>query len=249
MSPLFPAATMRAMAARLGVPLLLVFASAAPDQGQQGTSVAKLLGEFRTSTVFWKQFEVAKEIVAAKDTSVLPQLGSLLTHEDRHLRGNAAFILAALGDPRGFDVIVAMLTDRSEKRVVYEISSVGRPWVQGQIREDRYYAAHLLGDLKDPRAILILVPLLKDPDVNYIVPWSLGQIGDRSAIQPLIRTLSDRDPSMRVLAIHALEDLKSTEALPNLRALLADNERCNFDKLESVAHAAQSAIGKLSSEK
>jgi hypothetical protein len=49
---------------------------------------------------------------------------------------------------------------------------------------------------------------------------------------------------MRVLAIHALEDLKASEALPKLRELLADNERCNFDKLESVAHAAQSAIAK-----
>ena len=103
--------------------------------------------------------------------------------------------------------------------------------------------------MKDARAIPILVLLLKDPDVNYIVPWSLAQIGDRSAIQPLIGALNDTDPSMRVLAIHALENLRATEALPKLRALLADNERCNFDKLESVAHAAQSAIAKLSSEK
>jgi HEAT repeat protein len=239
----------RAVAARLVVPLLLASASAVPDQGAQHPSAAELLDQFQTSTVFWKQFEVAKAIVAARDTKVLPQFESLLTHEDRHLRGNAAFILAGLADPRGFDVIVAILADRSERRAVYEISSVGRPWVQGQIREDRYYAAHLLGDLKDPRAIPILVPLLKDPDVNYIVPWSLAQIGDRSAIQPLIGTLSDRDPSMRVLAIHALEDLKASEALPKLRELLTDNERCNFDKLESVAHAAQSAIARLSSEK
>ena len=226
-----------------------MFASAAPVQGQQRPSAAVLLDQFQTSTYFWQQFEVAKAIAASKDTSVLPQLEPLLTHADRHLRGNAAFILAGLGDRRGFDVIVAMLADRSESRAVHQISSVGLPWVQGQIREDRYYAAHLLGDLKDARAIPILVPLLKDPDVNYIVPWSLAQIGDRSAIRPLIGTLSVSDPSMRVLAIHALEDLNATEALPELRALLADNERCNFDKLESVAHAAQSAIAKLSPEK
>ena len=78
---------------------------------------------------------------------------------------------------------------------------------------------------------------------------ALLTIGDRSAIQPLIGTLSDKDPSMRVLAIHALAELKASEALPKLREFLADNERCNFDKLESVAHAAQSAIAKLSSEK
>jgi HEAT repeat protein len=92
------------------------------------------------------------------------------------------------------------------------------------------------------------VPLLKDPEVNNIVPWSLGQIGNRAAIQPLIGTLSDQNPSMRVLAIHALGELKATEALPRLRQLLGDNERCDFDKFESVAEAAQAAIAKLSSE-
>jgi HEAT repeat protein len=219
--PILRAAAFRAVAARLGIPLMLLLASPALDNGQPRQSTAELISK----------------------------LESLLTHEDRQLRGNAAFTLAKLGDPRGFEVIVGILGDRSEQRAVHQISSVGRPWVQGQIREDRYYAAHLLGELKDPRAVPFLVPLLTDPDVNYIVPWSLAQIGDRSAVQPLIATLSSRNPSMRVLAIHALEDLRATEALPKLRELLRDNERCNFDKSESVAHAAQSTIGKLTSEK
>jgi HEAT repeat protein len=89
-----------------------------------------------------------------------------------------------------------------------------------QIGADRYYAAHLLGDLKDPRGVPILVPLLKDREVNYIVPWSLGQNGDKSAIEPLIQTLSDRDPRMQVFAIHALVKLQATEALPRLRQLI-----------------------------
>jgi HEAT repeat protein len=219
--PILPAAAFGAVAARLGIPLLLLLASPALDKGQPRQSTAELISK----------------------------LESLLTDEDRQLRGNAAFTLAKLGDARGFEVIVGILGDRSEERAVHQISSVGRPWVQGQIREDRYHAAHLLGQLKDLRAVSFLVPLLTDPDVNYIVPWSLAQIGDRSAVQPLIATLSSQNPSMRVLAIHALEDLKATEALPKLRELLRDNERCNFDKSESVAHAAQSAIGKLISEK
>ena len=105
-----------------------------------------------------------------------------------------------------------------------------------------------MGDLKDPRAVPILVPLLKDTEVNYIVPWSLGQIGDRSAVQPLILALRDQNPSMRVLAIYALVELQATEALPSLHQLLGDNERSNFGKLESVAEAAQAAIAKLPSE-
>ena len=89
---------------------------------------------------------------------------------------------------------------------------------------------------------------MTDADVNYVVPWSLGQIGNRSAVPPLIGCLSDPDPNMRVLAIYALVELKAAGALPRLRQLLDDHARSNFDKLESVAEAAQSAIAKLGSE-
>jgi HEAT repeat protein len=238
---------LKAIVARLGIIAVLVLPSPHVIHGQQHPSVPELLRQFEGESVFWRQFEVAKAIVAANDTSVLPRLESWLTHEDRHLRGNAAFIFAGLGDPRGFNVIVDILGDRSGRREIHQISSVGLPWIQGQIREDRYYAAHLLGDLKDPRAIPILVPLLKDPDVDYIVPWSLGQIGNRSAITPLIESLSDPNPSMRVLAIHALVELKANEILPRLHQLQDDNARSNFDKFESVAEAAQAAIAKLQS--
>ncbi|HEY3835225.1 MAG TPA: HEAT repeat domain-containing protein [Bryobacteraceae bacterium] len=224
---------------------LFVFFSLHAVHAQQSLSTSDLLRQFQAETVFWRQFEVAKAIVATKDAGVLPALEPWLTHQDRHLRGNAAFVFARLGDPRGFDVIVAILNDRSETRAVHQISSVGSPWTPGQIAEDRYYAAHLLGDLRDPRAIPILVPLLTDPDVNYIVPWSLGQIGDRSAIPPLIGLLGDSSSNMRVLAVHALVELKATEALPRLRRLLDDTSRSNFGNLESVAGAARAAIAKL----
>jgi HEAT repeat protein len=223
---------------------VLVFAASCWVRGQQPSSLDELVGRFERETVFWRQFEVGRAIVDKHDLNVLPRLESWLTHEDRHLRGNAAFIFAALGDPRGFDVIVAILNDRSERREAQGIPG-GRWSLQGQIRADRYYAAHLLGDLKDPRAIPILVTLLTDSDVNYIVPWPLSQIRDRSVIQPLIGALSHPNPSMRVLAIYALVDLKATEALPRLRQLLGDHERSNIFKLESVAEAAQAAIAKL----
>jgi HEAT repeat protein len=58
--------------------------------------------------------------------------------------------------------------------------------------------------LRDAKAVPILVPLLQDKDVKLIVPWSLGQIGDKPAIPPLIETLDDKSPDMRLLAIRAL---------------------------------------------
>ena len=105
-----------------------------------------LLEQFESTTVFWEQFLVAKKIVALHDTSVLPHLEPWLRCEDMRRRGNAAFIFARLGDGRGFHIIKAILEDRSTICAVFEIDSTGRPSLGRQIREDRYYAAHLLGD-------------------------------------------------------------------------------------------------------
>jgi HEAT repeat protein len=219
---------------------------------QKNPSTTELLDQFKNEKVFWRQIDVAKQIVDLHDNSVLPQLVGWLNHDDRHLSGNVAFIFAGLGDDRGFAVINAILKDRSDRpqgQGQVLASSDGRYHVEQQISADRYYAAHLFGDLKDRRAVPVLVPLLSDKEVQHIVPWSLGEIGDNRADGPLIEVLDDKDPSMRVLAIYALEKLGAREALPRLRALLGDHEKANFDKQESVAEAAKTAIAKLESQR
>jgi HEAT repeat protein len=177
-------------------------------------STGELVEQFKTTTESWKQFEVAKQVVALHDKSVLPTLEPWLSNEDMHLRGNAAFIFASLGDDRGFQVIKAILENRSPKRVVLATDDAGRSSPELQIREDRYYAAHLFGDLKDVRAVPILVPLLKDEEVKEVVPWSLGEIGDKSAIPPLKEALGDNSLTMRASALRALEKLEAKEGLP-----------------------------------
>src|SRR5260370_42181768 len=95
---------------QLGV-LLLAGLSVLGLDGAQQRSATELVERFKTTKVFWQQFEVATKIVELRDPSVLPQFESFLTDDDRHLRGNAAFIFAGLGDRRGFDVITAILSD------------------------------------------------------------------------------------------------------------------------------------------
>ncbi len=211
---------------------------------QEHPSAAELLKQFKNEQVFWRQFEVAKKIVALHDLSMLQELTGWLNHDDRHLRGNAAFIFAGLGDDRGFKIINAMLNDRSDRPAGQGIAgaaSDGRCHVAQQLAADRYYAVHLFGDLKDSRAVPILVPLLRDEEVHYIVPWALGEIGDKHADDPLIKALDDKNPSIRVLAIYALEKLGAKEAVPRLRELLEDNEKSNFGGAVSVAEAAKVA--------
>lgn len=206
-------------------------------------SSAALVEQFKTEKLSSRQFTIAREIVARNDASVLPSLVAWLSHADRHVRGNAAFIFGGLGDPRGFQVITDILTDYSDRPP--GVITGGNWTLRAQIRSDRYYAAHLLGDLRDPRAVPILVPLLKDNDINSVVPWALGQIGDKSAVAPLLDALDEGDPSMRVLAIYALETLNAKEAAPRLISLLDDHRKSNFGAQVSVAEAAKAAIAKL----
>jgi HEAT repeat protein len=235
-----------------GLAVLAAFSLCPADVvAQQKQSADELVEQFKAEKVFWKQQEVARKLIAFQDVSVLPKLSDWLSHEDRHIRGNVALVFGALGDDRGLEVIRAILNDRSDRpegQGQTFASSDGRYHVEQQIRADRYYAAHLLGDLKDRRAVPILISLLHDKEVNYIVPWALAEIGDSRADRPLIEMLADKSPSIRVLAIYALEKLNAKEALPDLRALLSDHERANFDKQEAVSEAATAAIAKLESK-
>ena len=204
--------------------------------------------QFTNEKVFWKQIEIAKAIAGKHDASVLPPLAGWLGHQDRHVRGNVAFIFASLGDPRGLQTIADILADRSERpegQGIPTAPSNGRYRFERQVAADRYYAAHLLGDLRDPRGIALLVPLLDDPETQSIVPWSLGQIGDKRAIPPLIAALDNDDPSSLVLVIYALEALRAKEAIPRLLTLVNDDRKSRFGALVTVSEAAKAAIAKL----
>ena len=222
---------------------VLVARGSAGDQKRE--SGAELVKKFQNSQTFFGQFDIAQKLAQLRDTTVLNQLEPYLGDVDRHVRGNAAFVFASLGNDRGFDVIRSILQDRSTQRPEGQGMPGGNWSVDAQIAADRYYAAHLFGDLKDVRAVAILIPLLKDRQVNMIVPWSLGEIGDRAAVAPLIETLHDSDPDMRVLSIYALQQLHAKEALPELRLLTQDDANIHFDGLGTVAEAAKSAISEL----
>jgi hypothetical protein len=209
---------------------------------------SELVDRFKNEKVFWEQIEIAKAVAGRHDASVLPLLTDWLGHEDRHIRGNVAFIFARFGDPRGLQTIAGILADRSERPEGQGISiapSDGRYRFERQVAADRYYAAHLLGDLRDPRGIALLVPLLDDPETQSVVPWSLGQIGDKRAIPPLIAALDNDDPSNRVLVIYALEALDAKEAVPRLMTLANDDRKSGFGALVTVSEAAKAAIARL----
>ena len=229
---------------RMRILALFLLGTPALVASQQKVPVAELVQQFKTSGVYWQQFEVAEKLAKSHDRAVLEHLEPYLKDEDRHVRGNAAFLFASLGDDRGFEIITGILADRSDRPQGQ--GTPGGNWsVRAQIANDRYYAAHLLGDLRNSRAVPILIPLLHDPEVNSIVPWSLGRIGAKSAVPLLIETLRDPSPDLRVLCIYALDTLKAKEAIPQLRLLFNDEGKIHFDGQGTVAAAAKKAVADL----
>jgi HEAT repeat protein len=234
------------------VSLVMTVAVACGPAAQPAEPTAdELLERFTGEPVFWRQFDIAKALVARRDAPVLIPLERMLSHEDRHVRANVAFVFAGHGDPRGIAIIKAIVADRSDRPLGQGIpttrSNLAQPrWrLRRQVEADRYFAVHMLGELRDRRGIDVLVPLLEDPDVNYKVAWALGQIGDPRATRPLIAALDDGNAFMRVSAIQALEMLDATEALPWLRALVNDPELPGAGPRVPVGETAKAAIRKL----
>lgn len=207
--------------------------------------VSELIARFQAEPAFWKQQELANEIANIASPNDLTPLEPWLAHQDRHIRGNVAYLFAKVGDSRGFATIVDMLTDGSPDRRV-EWHGVEFPFtgdfeeamarylrspaaLAAQMRVDRGYAVHLLGKLRDRRAVDVLIPLLDRDEDNETVAWALGETGDARAIPPLIAALASPDDVVRVSAARALAKLRAAQALPHLASLFDDS---------SVPHAA-----------
>jgi HEAT repeat protein len=211
---------------------------------QDPTPAQGLVQEFRAAKLFDRQLEIAWKIVALRQAETLAELEPWLTHEDRHIRGNVAFIFASLGDPAGLRTIGGILADRSPRTGGQGIP--GARWsLEKQIESDRYYAVHLLGELKNLDTVPLLLPLLADEQVNYKVAWALGQIGDGRAVKPLIEALNHRTALMRVSAIQALTMMRTRGAIPHIRALINDEALPSAGDRVSVGATARAAILEL----
>ncbi len=112
--------------------------------------------------------------------------------------------------------------------------TVDRAIANLQQKEDlgaRYYAAWWLGKfrVKEPEAIATLLTALEDeqdraPDGGYPLrrnaARALGKLGDRSAVEPLIRCLQFPDFYVREAAARALSELGDRRCIPALIELL-----------------------------
>jgi HEAT repeat protein len=105
----------------------------------------------------------------------------------------------------------------------------------------RRFAADVLGEVNDPRAVDPLIASLKDPDrlVGQSAIMSLAKLGDARAVAPLVAALKDGNQFTRRVAVNALGAIGDAGAIEPLIAALDDQDG---DVREAVC-AALKALG------
>lgn len=219
----------------LAIFLALIF-GAAGCPAQSATSApsavaAELLQEFKTAEFSFQQAKVGEKLAALRDKSVVPALFALLKSADRAERCNAGFVLARLGEERGLSAILAELQDRQPRPTRWKsCNGCKTEFSPAQINQDRYYAAHVLGQLGDTRAVPALIETLQDESLNYQAASVLGRLGDARAIPALLAALegtaknaTDAQTDFRLWSGLGLIRLKHPAGLSTLAEYLEPN--------------------------
>jgi hypothetical protein len=128
-----------AIANRLFAPaVLFVLAFLSQPVLSPGQSL-QVVDQFKNEKVFWRQFEIAKEIVKRHDASVLSSLVDWLNHEDRPIRGNAARQIRARTNrfatdmqraPRAYGIDALLLALRARLREIMMHTPLRPPHTQ-----------------------------------------------------------------------------------------------------------------------
>src|SRR5262249_43018670 len=133
--------------------------------------------------------ETKKLIAEGMGKRSMDELTKLLSHRDMRVRQEAQFALAAKGAAS-----------------IPTFSAVGQE--AGSLVLPRLHAVWGLGQIarQSPETAKALVPLLADKDVEVRSQAAkvLGDIGDKSAVDPLLKLLTDGNGRARFFAAQAL---------------------------------------------
>jgi len=170
------------------------------DQGRRSPKLRKAIDD-QAGLV---KAAVPKVLGRSRDRSVLPLLEKALNEDQPLVRLAASGALYHMGRIDMWDQV------RKAATVVHP--------------EERATALRLLGELKDPRALPVLVEAMKDPQpsVRGAAVSALGDLGDAHAVPQLEEALQDTIPAVRTSAAISLGELGHRTASPALRRALSD---------------------------
>lgn len=207
-----------------------------------------------------------------------------LTSGDPDFRRLAVQVIAELSGIDGFHIYEESCRDPHWSVRIAALHAIGKtsgesslPLLSCALSDSdsmvRKNAITILGDIKSPKAIALLVQQLADPAMGrhafesllkygrHILPWLhrsmngnyaveirerlidlIGKIGDRKSIEPLLESLNDPHPAIKLAAIDSLVFCYDTVPLKRLFHIR------RFDTSEEVKKRAAAALKSFSME-
>lgn len=160
--------------------------------------------------------------------------------EEPGFRIDAALELSKVGDNRGVETLIEILTEGNlrggRRRAAEALGNIGDkraidPLIQS-LKDDwkfvRSEAATALGKLGGDEAVEVLIKVLGGNDdwwVRCCAAWALGKTGDRKAVVPLTNALKDERERVRRAVTEALAKLPDKRALESLTGALTDTDK------------------------
>ena len=228
---------------RAVVALLRADAAASRAWGARLFNELGLVGPYgqrlREARKWTERTHAANILGLAAASSAVPALVSALRdrfEDEGSVKIAAANALAKLRDPTAVPLLVKELLEvdeRSSRAVAEALVAFGKLAVPALLEllvarahpTARVWAARILGRIGDVRATDDLVARLYDRDdlLRMATAEALGMLGDKRALQPLVRaTLRDPAPQVRAHAAAAVARVEGENAIDVLVAALAD---------------------------
>ena len=137
-----------------------------------------------------------------------------------HTRTSAAAALGRIGDPRAIEPLIEMLKDRAWELKRASASALGElgdsraiePLLKALKRkkihkETKKIMIEALGKINNSRAVEALINVMKERPLRVTAMATLGKVGDKSAITPILAYLDIDTHGYRRSAARALKNL------------------------------------------
>ncbi len=195
----------------------------------------------------------AQALGALRDKRAVEPLLGLLKDRTMTVRQRAIVALGRIKDPLALPALLDTLLEG--KHESYDVSKAIRKFGKKALPEIAKAFARsknqelllLLVEMKYEHAFELLIELLNSSNehsAKLTAIRELGKLGDKQAIPYLMDQLNNGDPIVQIEAIHALGNLRATEATSAYLELLKDDDL--YGPQSGVYHAVTNAFQRLS---